>query len=69
VAGYDLFERLRREREGKIIIFISHRLQTSRASDCILVMDDGNIVESGSHNELMREEGMYAKLFSIQNKT
>ena len=36
---HQLFERLRKEREGRITIFISHRLQTCRASDCILVMD------------------------------
>ena len=66
---YKLFERLRREREGRITIFISHRLQTCRASDCILVMDHGRLVQSGSHEELMNDKsGIYAELHRLQNE-
>jgi ATP-binding cassette subfamily B protein len=66
---YELFERLRREREGRITIFISHRLQTCRASDCILVMDGGRLVQSGSHKDLIKDEsGIYAELNRLQNE-
>jgi len=66
---YELFERLRKEREGRITIFISHRLQTCRASDCILVMDRGRLVQSGSHKDLLKNEsGIYAELSRLQNE-
>jgi ABC-type multidrug transport system fused ATPase/permease subunit len=67
---HDLFERLRREKDGRITIFISHNLQTCRASDCILVMDEGCLVEWGSHADLVKKEnGLYAKLYNLQNQT
>jgi ATP-binding cassette, subfamily B, bacterial len=70
LAEHRLFERLRNEKENRITIFISHRLQTSRASDCILVVDDGTIVQSGSHTDLMENnDGLYAQLYKLQNTT
>jgi ABC-type multidrug transport system fused ATPase/permease subunit len=67
---HQLFERLRKEREGRITIFISHNLQTCRVSDGILVMDKGKLVEFGSHAELMdKEDGVYAGLYRCQNET
>jgi ABC-type multidrug transport system fused ATPase/permease subunit len=67
IAEHRLFERLRREREQRITIFISHRLQTTRASDCILVIDEGNLVESGSHEELLHnEKGLYRLMYTTQ---
>jgi ABC-type multidrug transport system fused ATPase/permease subunit len=59
-----LFERLQKEKAERITIFISHRLQTCRASDCILVMEKGKLVQTGSHSELLlEEEGVYAQLY------
>ena len=67
---HDLFERLRKEKDGRITIFISHNLQTCRASDCILVMDKGCLVESGSHGDLVeKQNGFYAELYRLQNET
>lgn len=67
---HDLFERLKREKSGRITIFISHNLKTCRASDCILVMDEGRLVQSGSHSDLLQEEdGIYANLYRLQNET
>jgi ABC-type multidrug transport system fused ATPase/permease subunit len=67
---HQLFERLRKEREDRITIFISHNLQTCRVSDGILVMDKGKLVEFGSHAELMdKEDGVYAGLYRCQNET
>ena len=47
-------------------ILISHRFSTVRMADRIAVIEGGRIVELGSHDELLREEGTYSRLFSMQ---
>src|SRR5690349_471267 len=65
-AEYDLFNRLQALSEGKMTLFISHRFSTTRYADRILVLDNGRLVESGSHDELMALDGVYAELFDLQ---
>ena len=48
--------------KGKTVIMIAHRLSTVQNADCIYVISDGKIVESGTHNELMKNNGLYAKM-------
>ena len=48
--------------KGKTVIMIAHRLSTVQNSDCIYVIADGKIVESGTHNELMKKNGLFAKM-------
>ena len=48
--------------KGKTVIMIAHRLSTVKNADCIYVIADGKIVESGTHNELMKKNGLYAKM-------
>ena len=45
---------------------IAHRLSTIKNADLILVMKDGDIIESGSHEQLLRENGFYAELYNSQ---
>ena len=52
--------------EGKTSFIIAHRLSTIRNADLILVMKDGNIVEQGNHEELMKQNGHYAELYTSQ---
>ena len=52
--------------ENKTSFIIAHRLSTIRNADLILVMKDGNIIEQGNHNELMKKNGFYANLYNSQ---
>lgn len=52
--------------EGRTSFIIAHRLSTIRNADLILVMRDGDIIESGDHNNLMKKEGFYAELYNSQ---
>ena len=61
-----VFEALDRLMEGKTSIVIAHRLSTIRRANCIFVLNDGTIVERGTHEELLRAGGLYAELHDIQ---
>ena len=52
--------------EGKTSFIIAHRLSTIKNADLILVINDGNIIETGNHEELMKKNGFYAKLYNSQ---
>ena len=54
------------ESNGAITVLVSHRFSTVRMADLILVVNDGRIVESGSHAELMQQNGLYAELYNLQ---
>jgi ATP-binding cassette subfamily B protein len=53
--------------QGRTAIAIAHRLSTVQRMDRIIVMDDGNIVEQGTHAELIKKKGIYAKLWAHQS--
>ena len=57
-----------RSSEDKIIFNISHRLSVTKHCDRIMVLDNGKIIEFGSHDELMKAKGMYYNMFSTQSK-
>ena len=52
--------------EGKTSFIIAHRLSTIKNADVILVMSEGNIIEQGNHEELMKKNGFYADLYNSQ---
>ncbi|MGH7566193.1 MAG: ABC transporter ATP-binding protein [Gemmatimonadota bacterium] len=66
LAEAELFEKLRDLVRGRSTVLISHRFSTVRMADRIYVIDDGKILESGSHEELMLLGGKYASLFRMQ---
>jgi len=65
-AEHEVFTRFRLLTEGKTAVFISHRFSTVRLADRIFVIENGSIIESGSHYELVALNGRYADLFNLQ---
>ncbi len=65
-AEATIFEHFRALTKGRIAILISHRFSTVRMADQIVVLQDGRIVERGSHAELVQANGHYARLFELQ---
>jgi ABC-type multidrug transport system fused ATPase/permease subunit len=65
-AEAQIFERVRALTEKQLAILISHRFSTVRMADEIVVLDVGEVVEQGTHEELLELGGRYARLFELQ---
>jgi ATP-binding cassette, subfamily B, bacterial len=65
-AEMEIFGRLREIAKNATALLIAHRFSTVRIADHIIVMENGRLVEEGNHESLMRAEGMYAHLFTLQ---
>lgn len=62
----EIFENMLKISKGQTSLFISHRLSSTKYADRIIVCDDGKITENGSHEELMKEDGLYKEMFESQ---
>jgi ATP-binding cassette, subfamily B, bacterial len=65
-AEYEVFQRFAELTQGKMALLISHRFSTVRMADRIIVIENGQLIESGSHETLMTKQGRYAELFQLQ---
>ena len=65
-AEYEVFVRFNELMAGRMAIVISHRFSTVRMADRIIVLTQGEIVEEGTHEELVARGGLYAELFQMQ---
>lgn len=63
---HDLYDEIAQHAADKTVIFISHRFSTVRMADYIAVVDDGQVVEQGTHEDLLDQDGTYAKMFNVQ---
>ena len=63
---FELFERIRGLAKGRTVLLISHRFSSVRTADRIFVLSDGQVIEQGTHPELMAGNGLYAELFNLQ---
>ncbi len=61
-----ILQHLREELKGRTTIMISHRISTIKDADIIFFMEEGTIVEKGTHNELLEEEGRYSRMYNKQ---
>ena len=63
-----IFKNFESVSDGKTSIMISHRISSARMSDKVIVLDNGRIVEQGSHDDLVNLDGLYAKLYNLQRE-
>ena len=68
IAEHQLYESIAKAGQNRILIFISHRLSSTQSAQKIYLLDQGRIVERGTHQELMQLKGSYAKMYAIQAK-
>ena len=65
-AELEVFRQFLALSEGKSAVFVSHRMASARVADRILVLSQGQVLEEGTHAELMQRRGEYARMFSLQ---
>ncbi len=66
IAEYNLNRSIAENAKDRTVIFISHRLSTTRMADRIYMLDQGAVIECGSHEELMKQNGKYAEMYRVQ---
>lgn len=66
ISEYEFYQKVADASDGKMLFTVSHRLASTKDADKILVMQSGRILESGTHDELMRLDAVYANMFRLQ---
>lgn len=66
IAEYDLYKGIMNESKGHITLFISHRLSSVKDADVVFMLENGTVIEQGSHKELMLNKGQYCEMFTKQ---
>lgn len=67
IAESEVYDNYNKYSDGKTAIFISHRLASTRFSDRIFLLEDGKVIESGTHEELILKNGKYSEMYKIQS--
>ena len=65
-AEWDVFQHIKKLARGRAVVLISHRFSTVQTADCIHIFDQGRIIESGAHDELLALDGRYAEMYEVQ---
>ena len=68
IAEHEIFDAMMRACEGRSVIFISHRLASATLADKIYVLENGEIIESGTHSDLLQKKGRYADMWDKQSE-
>ncbi|MCI8364243.1 MAG: ABC transporter ATP-binding protein [Eubacterium sp.] len=68
IAEYDLFQAILEESRDHIMFFISHRLSSVKDADVVYMLEEGCLIEQGTHEELMGQNGKYARMYRMQAK-
>ena len=66
IAEYELNKAMETAAKGKTVFYISHRLSTTRDADRIIMLEEGNIIEEGTHKQLLAKNGKYAEMWNAQ---
>ena len=67
-SEHDIYTRFQQLTKEKTTVLISHRMSTVRMAERIIVLDDGKVIEEGTHQELMKGNGLYARLYTLQSE-
>ena len=68
IAENNIYQKYNEMTAGKTSLFISHRLASTRFCDRIIFLANGKIAEEGTHEQLLKQNGAYAKLFEVQSR-
>ena len=66
IAEYELNKAMETAAKGKTVFYISHRLSTTRDADRIIMLEEGHIIEEGTHKQLLAKNGKYAQMWNAQ---
>ncbi len=66
IAEYELFKNILRSGKEKTMLFISHRLSSVQNADCVFMLENGTVIESGTHAELLKQKGAYKEMYEKQ---